>query len=212
MTVPSHATSGPMKKVQLERTLQSLEALPSPRPDIEQYPTPAGIAAEVAYIAHAKGDLTGSRVLDAGCGNGILAIAAKLLGAAEAVGVDIDPLAIQVAERNARRAHVDVDWRHADVTSVSGPFDTVLMNPPFGSQTKHADLPFLDHAISVACVVYSFHNGVTAEFVLRRIQAQGGRVTDRIPYEFPLRRSFSFHRQDTRSIAVVLLRIQAAKG
>ncbi len=201
-----------MKKVQLERTLQSLEALPSPRPDIEQYPTPAGIAADVAYIAQAKGDVTGSRVLDAGCGNGILAIAAKLLGAAEVVGVDIDPLAIQVAERNARRARVDVEWRHADVTSVAGPFDTVLMNPPFGSQTKHADLPFLDHAIAVARVVYSFHNGVTTEFVQRRIQAQGGRVTDRIPYEFPLRRSFSFHREEARRIAVVLFRIEAAKG
>lgn len=212
MTVSPRATGGPMKKVQLERILQSLEALPSPRPDIEQYPTPAGIASEVAYIAHAKGDLAACRVLDAGCGNGILAIAAKLLGAAEAVGVDIDPLAIQVAERNARRARVDVEWRHADVTSVAGPFDTALMNPPFGSQTKHADLPFLDRAMSVARVVYSFHNGVTTEFVLRRIQAQGGRVTDRIPYEFPLRRSFSFHREEARRIAVVLFRIEAAKG
>ena len=150
-----------MKKVQLERILQSLEAVPSPRPDIEQYPTPAGLAAEVAYIAHGKGDLAGCRVLDARCGNGVLGIAAKLLGAAEVVGVDIDPLAIQVAERNAHRAKVEIEWRHADVRSVAGPFDTVLMNPPFGSQTKHADLPFLDTALSVARVGYSFHNGVT---------------------------------------------------
>ncbi len=201
-----------LKKVKLERILQSLEALPSPRPDIEQYPTPAGVAAEVAYIAHAKGDLAGCRVLDLGCGNGILGIAARLLGAAEVVGVDIDPHAIEVARRNGRRARVEVDWRHAGVTSVEGSFDTALMNPPFGSQTKHADLPFLDRAIAVARVVYSFHNGVTAEFILRRIQAQGGRVTDRIPYEFPLRRTFSFHRQEARRIPVVLFRIEAAKG
>jgi putative methylase len=203
---------GPVKKSQLERILQSLEAVPSPRPDIEQYPTPAGIAAEVAYIAHGKGDLAGCRVLDAGCGNGVLAIAAKILGAAECVGVDIDPMAIQVAERNARRAHVDVEWRHGDVASVAAPFDTVLMNPPFGSQTRHADLPFLDHAMSVARVVYSFHNGVTKDFLARRVQARGGHVTDRVSYEFPLPRSFRFHRDEMRRIQVVLLRIEATKG
>ncbi len=208
--LPPHGA--PLKKVKLERILEALEALPSPRPDIEQYPTPAGVAAEVAYIAHAKGDLAGCRVLDPGCGNGVLAIAARLLGAAEVVGVDIDPHAIEVARRNGRRARAEVDWRHADVTSVRDSFDTVLMNPPFGSQTKHADLPFLDRAIALARVVYSFHNGVTAEFILRRIQAQGGRVTDRIPYEFPLRRSFSFHRQESRRIDVVLFRVEAAKG
>ncbi len=203
---------GPMKKARLERILQSLEAIPSPRADIEQYPTPAGVAAEVAYIAHAKGDVVGVRVLDAGCGNGILAIAAKLLGAAEVVGADIDPLAIEVAARNADRTRVEVDWRHADVTRVEGPFDTVLMNPPFGSQTRHADLPFLDHAVSVGRVVYSFHNGVTEEFVARRIEARGGRITDRLPYTFGLRRSFAFHRKEIQPIPVVLFRTEAAKG
>lgn len=201
-----------MKKVQLERILQSLEAVPSPRSDIEQYPTPAGIAAEVAYLAHGKGDLAGCRVFDAGCGNGVLAIAARLLGAAEVVGVDIDPGAIQVAERNGRRAKVDVDWRHADVSAVPGPFDTVLMNPPFGSQTKHADLPFLDKALEVAGTVYSFHNAVTEDFVRRRIESQGGRITDRALYAFPLPRAFRFHREDVRRIPVVLFRTQAAKG
>ncbi len=212
MSAPRSGAGAAIKKVKLEQILQSLEALPSPRPDIEQYPTPAGVAAEVAYIAHAKGDLTGCRVLDAGCGNGVLGIAAKLLGAAEVVGVDIDPHAIDVARRNSKRARVEVEWRHADVTGVAGPFDTVLMNPPFGSQTRHADLPFLDRAIFVARVVYSFHNGVTAEFVLCRIQDRGGRVTDRIPYEFPLRRSFAFHRKEIHPVSVVLFRIEAAKG
>ncbi len=205
-------TRGPLKKAQLERILQSLEAVPSPRPDIEQYPTPASIAAEVAYIARAKGDLEGCRVLDLGCGNGILAIAAKLLGAAESVGVDIDPVAIQTAERNAKRAHVDVEWRHADVATVEGPFDTVLMNPPFGSQKRHADLPFLDRALAIARAVYSFHNAKTEDFLLRRLASAGARVTDRLEYAFPLPRTFRFHREEVRRIPVVLFRIDVAKG
>jgi ribosomal protein L11 methyltransferase len=45
----------------------------------------------------------GARVLDYGCGSGILSIAAALLGATESVGTDIDPRAIEVALQNARR-------------------------------------------------------------------------------------------------------------
>jgi ribosomal protein L11 methyltransferase len=40
-------------------------------------------------------------VVDIGCGSGILSIAALKLGAARALGVDIDPLAIKAAENNA---------------------------------------------------------------------------------------------------------------
>lgn len=40
-------------------------------------------------------------MLDLGCGSGILAIAALCLGAGQAVGVDIDPKAVDVAYENA---------------------------------------------------------------------------------------------------------------
>ena len=43
----------------------------------------------------------GDRVLDLGCGSGILAIAALRLGASHATGVDIDPKAVDVAYENA---------------------------------------------------------------------------------------------------------------
>ena len=44
----------------------------------------------------------GCRVLDMGTGSGILSIAALMLGAKEAVGVDIDPVAVRTAAENAR--------------------------------------------------------------------------------------------------------------
>lgn len=43
----------------------------------------------------------GQTVLDIGCGSGILSIAAVLLGAERATGIDIDPVAVKVAQENA---------------------------------------------------------------------------------------------------------------
>lgn len=51
-------------------------------------------------------DLAGKTVIDFGCGSGILAIAALKLGAAKAIGIDIDPQAIQASRDNAQRNNV----------------------------------------------------------------------------------------------------------
>jgi ribosomal protein L11 methyltransferase len=48
-------------------------------------------------------DLTGARVIDYGCGSGVLAIAALKLGAREAVAIDIDPQALIATRENAVR-------------------------------------------------------------------------------------------------------------
>ncbi|MDE3737449.1 50S ribosomal protein L11 methyltransferase [Pseudomonas resinovorans] len=51
--------------------------------------------------------LEGCEVLDFGCGSGILAIAALLLGARQAVGTDIDPQALEASRDNASRNGID---------------------------------------------------------------------------------------------------------
>jgi ribosomal protein L11 methyltransferase len=51
----------------------------------------------------------GDTVLDYGCGSGILAIAALKLGAGSAIGVDIDPLALETARYNALQNRVPLE-------------------------------------------------------------------------------------------------------
>jgi ribosomal protein L11 methyltransferase len=74
----------------------------------------------------------GDRVLDLGSGSGILAIAAARLGARSAIGIEIDPEAIPVAEKNAGRNGVQDTTRfvHAEATvaPLLGPADLVLSN------------------------------------------------------------------------------------
>ena len=61
----------------------------------------------------------GWRLLDAGTGTGILALAARILGAGEAVGIDNDPRAIAVARSNARLNRIGrVQFRVGDVLRV----------------------------------------------------------------------------------------------
>src|SRR3990172_3620554 len=210
--VPSTRPAGEFtKKVQVERILETLEPIAVPKSDVEQYATPAGVAAEVGYLALARHDLVGRRVLDAGTGNGILAIAASLLGASSVVGVDLDPDAVDVARRNGRKVGADVTWRVMDVRALREPFDTILMTPPFGSQRKHADLPFLERGLELGRVLYTFHNAKSERFIARRIESRGGRITDRIEYSFPIPRTFRFHRKNVARIPVVLFRVEAAK-
>jgi ribosomal protein L11 methyltransferase len=74
-----------------------------------------------------------ARVLDAGCGSGVLAIAALRLGGSRATGIDVDPAALDATRRNAERNGVldrlsvsDASVDH--VAATRGPFELVLAN------------------------------------------------------------------------------------
>ena len=66
-------------------------------------------------------------VLDYGCGSGILAIAAKKLGATHVVGTDIDPQAIQSSLYNAEQNHVTAEFYNAAQYQTQV-FDIVVAN------------------------------------------------------------------------------------
>lgn len=74
----------------------------------------------------------GDAVLDYGCGSGILAIAALRLGAGTALGVDVDPLALETARYNASRNDVELalaDARDAPAGRFRITVANILANP-----------------------------------------------------------------------------------
>lgn len=200
-----------MKLKQLEMALGRVAGFPSPGAALEQYQTPASLAARLLFHALMKGDIAKKKVCDLGCGTGILSIGAALLGAESVVGVDIDESALAVARMNADLLKSEVrflatDVREGECRSRIGAFDTVVMNPPFGAQTAHADRPFIDCALAMAPVVYSIFNAGSIPFV-ETYTAHRAEITEKVGGAFPIRRTFAFHKRDIQEIGVEILRL-----
>jgi ribosomal protein L11 methyltransferase len=93
------------------------------------HPTTRLCLAAIEALAD-RGTLAGTRVLDVGCGSGILAIAALRLGASTADGLDTDPIAVEAtlanAGRNSLRRRIGV--RLGSLPTGQPVFDVVLAN------------------------------------------------------------------------------------
>jgi len=183
---------------------------PSPRIGLEQYTIPADIAADILFLAGVVyRDIVGKSVIDLGTGTGRLAIGAVLMGARRAAGVDIDPVAINVAQENSQLAKVNVDWIVGELDAIRGRFDTVLMNPPFGTKRRHVDKIFLRKAIGIGRVVYSIHKSATREHILAYLERCGCKVRAIHEYTLEIPRMFEHHRKRRHPVSVDCYRIEA---
>ncbi|WP_297475303.1 METTL5 family protein [Thermococcus sp.] len=198
-----------MKRRHLAMTLSKLKGFPEPKPELEQYRTPGNVAAELLWLAHSLGDVEGKTMADLGAGTGVLSVGACLLGARKVYAVEIDETALETARENAASLGIDcIEFINADVSEFSGRVDTVIMNPPFGSQVKHADRSFLLKAFEVSDVVYSIHlaKPEVRRFVESFASENGFRVTHRSTLSFEIPAQFPFHRKRLERIAVDVYR------
>lgn len=196
------------KKKHLEMAIQNVPKHPNPKVDLEQYSTPATIAADLLWNAYSLGDIADKKVMDLGCGTGIFAIASKLLGAASAIGVDIDKDSTDLASSYCG----DVDFICSDICDLENDFDvdTIFQNPPFGSQKnakKGADLKFISKAIELSPkVLYSFHMASTEEFLISYFEKNDLEITHIFRYNFPIPKIYEFHTRESANVEVIVIR------
>ena len=197
-----------MKRKDLEIRLQGLRTFSEPKVNLEQYPTPSVIASEILFSAYAEGNVADRSVADLGCGTGIFAIGAYLLGASSVTAFDKDPDALSIAKENASSLDCDIDFQCCDISEVSGHYDTVFMNPPFGSQNKHADRPFLSKAMESADNVYTIHMACTLDYIEKTVSDAGRTVAGHKIYKYDIPHTFSFHSKARKSVDVTAVSIR----
>lgn len=196
------------KKKHLEMAIQKVPKHPNPKVDLEQYSTPTTIAADLLWNAYSLEDIADKKVMDLGCGTGIFAIASKLLGAASAIGVDIDKDSIDLASSYCG----DVNFICSDICDLENDFDvdTIFQNPPFGSQKnakKGADLKFISKAIELSPkVLYSFHMASTEEFLISYFEKNDLEITHIFRYNFPIPKIYEFHTRESANVEVIVIR------
>jgi len=197
-----------MKQRKLEILLEELENFSDPELELEQYQTPPLLAAEILHFAYMQGDLDDS-VQDLGCGTGILAIGAKLLGARKVVGYDADQKVLETAKTNARKLGVEVEFELSDIKDIMEHVKTTVMNPPFGARVKGRDRPFLSSALRTSEVIYSIHNRGSLAFIQKFIKP--AIITHSYVAKFPIKRTFDFHKKEREVIEVEIYRIKVSR-
>ncbi|KAL8498281.1 hypothetical protein ACS0TY_021562 [Phlomoides rotata] len=202
-----------MKLKQLEGLLGSLTQFDNPKIELEQYPTGPHIASRLLFTAeNSFGDLRDKVVADFGCGCGTLGLAAGLLGAEHIIGYDIDPESIEIASSNAEDLDLNMDFVQCDIRNLKlsdRTIDTVVMNPPFGTRKKGADMDFLSVALKVASrAVYSLHKSTTRDYikrtVLREYNVSSAEVLCELRFDVP--QLYKFHKKKEVDVAVDLWR------
>lgn len=182
----------------------------------------------------------------AGCGTGVLSIGCVMLGAGSVVGFDVDPEALETCRSNAEEFEVDnLELVKCDVSRLSEEsmglgkkFDTVVLNPPFGTKRNWGlDLAFVksgefkstqsnfSNGINVnSCklifkalalsnnAVYSLHKTSTREHIVKKAHDWGVKATVLAQLRYDLKGGkYKHHKKDTLDIEVDMYQFVHAK-
>uniref|UniRef100_A0A383WQB4 Uncharacterized protein n=1 Tax=Tetradesmus obliquus TaxID=3088 RepID=A0A383WQB4_TETOB len=207
-----------MKLKELHALMQDIEPFAQPKVQLEQYPTGADIASRMLYTIESMFNaIEGNIVVDLGTGTGMLAIGAALLGSPCVVGLDVDADALQVAHDNCEQFEdpLPIDFVLCDVNQLQQQqrlqADTVIMNPPFGTKMKGADMAFLRAACSLGPKqIYSLNKSSTRSHIqkvaLKELGCTSAEVLAELRYNLPA--TMRFHKQASVDIEVDLWRFE----
>lgn len=193
-----------MKLKELKNRLSYISDFSSPDINLEQYITPSDIAALFIFTAHTSyDDIEGRSVVDLCSGTGMLSIAASFYNPKDIKCVEIDRNAIELCKENLRIFDIDnIEVIHDDIHSVKLKCDTVLMNPPFGTRSKGADIRALETALGMGNIVYSMHKRSTRDYIKNKFL--NAKVIAEVSYE--LGKTYKHQKKDKKIIEVDLYR------
>ncbi|MEO2180186.1 MAG: METTL5 family protein [Candidatus Poseidoniia archaeon] len=191
------------------KLLQNSPEFKNPKPELEQYSTPVDIALEIIKHANSLGHLSG-RVVDLGCGTGRLAIGAAILGA-DVTGYEIDEEALKQARNYSKKHDLSITWSNKAIENIEEKYDTVIMNPPFGSQRPGADRIFLKKALEISDNIWSIHMAETKKFVEKFVELNSGKVVSAYEFNFPLKKTMPFHTKDINNQKAILYHIASLR-
>ncbi|OAG28908.1 hypothetical protein NEDG_01047 [Nematocida displodere] len=202
-----------MRAKEAKWALDRIEGFARPKIRHEQYKTPSELASLATHVmAVENGDIRGKKILDVGCGTGMLSAAAMVYGASSVVGIEIDSSLREVYTKNLLTvcdegfSFIEADVLQAPPSSCIE-FDTAVVNPPFGTKSnKGIDVCFLEYALSRARVVYSMHKTSTRAYFQAKYKGRI-RVVSKMLFELP--RTYSFHQKETKHIEVDLIRVES---
>ncbi len=190
---------------QLSVTLSKLPVFQVHAAHLEQYQLSGDLAARLLWASFLDGNIVGKTVADFGCGNGILGIGAQLLGAKEVFFVDLDSVAIALAQKNSENQGT---FFCGDVVDFSEQIDTVVMNPPFGVQTRKADKVFLEHAMGLSHTIYSIHKIESGQFLEALARDHHWNVDLLFEADFPVKQSYVFHTKKVHPVRIGVWRLR----
>lgn len=198
--------------------MQDIAPFQTPKIELEQYPTGAHLASRLLYTAaNAYDEFEGKTAIDLGCGTAMLSIGAAMLGARFVLGIDVDADALETAAENVAgyEDHLPIDFLLCDAAHVGLLLrfgaDAVVMNPPFGTRRKGADMDFLRVAFRLSChSVYSLHKSSTRDHVgrvaRRELRSRAAEPLAQLRYNLP--NTYKFHKLKSKDIEVDLWRFE----
>ncbi len=203
-------------KTQLAMILSKIKGFESPQARLEQYPTDSEIAAEILWFAFYRREIEGKVVADLGCGTGLLGIGALILGASKVFFVDIDEKALSIVKDNIAFVEAELSIKlsyktilvEKSVSDFDEKVDIVVQNPPFGIQVKHADRVFLDVAMQISPIVYSFHKAESKGFITKFSDEKGFKISNYWEFDWPLKMTMKHHEKRIHKVKVGCWRLE----
>ncbi|KAL4479263.1 hypothetical protein ABPG72_011475 [Tetrahymena utriculariae] len=175
---------------------------------LEQHMTPANVAALcVSIVAEIEENLEDQIIGDFGCGTGMLSCGMLYVGAGQVIGLELDSKYAQITldtleekfEDPSMYDIININIKHWQTPTLNGKiFDTVVMNPPFGTKEEGIDVVFLEKAFQTCSGnVYSMHKSSTRKFLQKKAEQCGYEFTVLQEIKFPLPKRFNkYHKKE----------------